>query len=96
MENLSNNQLKLFKGAGWLLGLMVFIVVALVIVTLSENFVVAIAAALPIGIVSAIGFEQKLQSKTTEADAKKTRMMINLILLGFIVFVTIYMIRHLL
>jgi dipeptide/tripeptide permease len=96
MKSSSQNQAKIFKGAGWLLGLIVFIVAALVIVTLSENFVVAIAASLPIGIVSAISFEQKLQSKTTEADTKKTKMMINLILLGFIVFVAIYMTRHLL
>ncbi len=92
MENLRNNELKIFKGAGWLLGLVVSIVGALVVFTLSNNLGAAISAALPIGVFVSISLEQKFQNKNTRTDPKKTKMMISLLLFGFITFVALYFI----
>ncbi|OQY04700.1 MAG: hypothetical protein B6I20_02580 [Bacteroidetes bacterium 4572_117] len=95
MENLSNNQSKIFKGAGWLLGLAISIVGALVVFTLSNNFSASISAAFPIGVFAGISLEQKFQRKIEQIDSKKTKMMISSLLFGFIVFVAIYIILHL-
>ncbi len=95
MENLSNNQSKIFKGAGWLLGLAISIVGALVVFTLSNNFSASISAALPIGVFAGISLKQKFQRKIEQIDSKKTKMMISSLLFGFIVFVAIYIILHL-
>jgi len=92
MENLSNNELRIFKGAGWLLGLAVSIVGALVVYTLSNNFSAAFSAALPIGVFAGISLEQKFQRKNERTDPKKTRMMISLLMFGFILFVSLFFI----
>ena len=63
MKNLSNKELKTFKGAGWLLGLAVAIVGAITVFTLSNNFMAAISAAIPIGVAMGISFEQKTSKK---------------------------------
>ena len=95
MENLSNNQMNFFKGAGWLLGIVLSIVGALVVFTLSESIAAAISAALPIGIFAGISIEEKFQRKNEQIDAKKTKMMISSLLFGFIFFIAIYIILHL-
>ena len=95
MENLSHNQSKNFKGAGWLLGILLSIVGALVVFTLSDSFVAAISAALPIGVFAGISLEQKLQRENMQVDTKKTKMMISSLLFGFTIFVAIYIILHL-
>lgn len=95
MENLSPNQPNFFKGAGWLLGISLSVVGALVVFTLSDSFVAAISAALPIGIFTGIGLEQKFQKENRQVDTKKTNMMIRALLLGFIIFVAIYIMLHL-
>ena len=92
MENLSHNQSKIFKGAGWLLGISLSIVGALVVFTLSNSFVAAISAALPIGVFAGISLEQKFQRKNARTDNKKTKMMISALLFGFIIFVAIYIV----
>ena len=94
MENLANNELKIFKGAGWLLGLAVAIVGALVVFTLSNNFAAAISAAIPIGVAMGISFEQKFQRKNERTEPKKTKMMISSLLLGFIVFVALFLMTN--
>lgn len=96
MENLSNNELRIFKGAGWLLGISVSIVGALVVFTFSNNFDAAISAAIPIGIFAGIGLEQEYQRKNERTDPKKTKMMISLLLFGFIIFVALFFIIKLL
>lgn len=95
MENLSHNQSRNFKGAGWLLGILLSIVGALVVFTLSDSFVAAISAALPIGVFAGISLEQKLQRENMQVDTKKTKMMISSLLFGFTIFVAIYIILHL-
>ena len=95
MENLSHNQSSNFKGAGWLLGILLSIVGALVVFTLSDSFVAAISAALPIGVFAGISLEQKLQRENMQVDTKKTKMMISSLLFGFTIFVAIYIILHL-
>lgn len=95
MENLNNNQWKIFKGAGWLLGISLSIVGALVVFTLSDSFAAAISAALPIGVFAGISLEQKFQRENMQVETKKTKMMISSLLFGFIGFVAIYIILHL-
>ena len=95
MKNLSQNQSKIFKGAGWLLGISLAIVGALVVFSLSDSFTVAISAALPIGVFSGISLEQKFQSEIEQIGSKKTKMMISSLLFGFIIFVAINIILHL-
>jgi dipeptide/tripeptide permease len=95
MENLINNQWKIFKGAGWLLGISLSIVSALVVFTLSDSFAAAISAALPIGVFAGISLEQKFQKENMQVDNKKTKMMISSLLFGFIIFFAIYIILHL-
>jgi uncharacterized integral membrane protein len=94
MENLSNNELRFFKGAGWLLGLAVSIVGALVVFALSDSFAAAISAAIPIGIFSGISLEQKFQREVGQVETKKTKMMISSLLFGIIIFVGFYIIQH--
>ena len=92
MRNLSQNQLKIFKGAGWLLGISLSIVAALVVFKLSDSFAAAISAAFPIGFFSGIRLEQKFQREIEPTDPKKTKIMIRLILFGFLLFVALYFI----
>lgn len=94
MENLSNNQWKIFKGAGWLLGIVLSIVGALVVFTLSNSFIAAVSAAIPIGVFAGISIEQKFQRGIEQIDTKKTKMMISSLLFGFIIFVAIYIVLH--
>jgi hypothetical protein len=95
MENLSHNQSKFFKGAGWLLGISLSIVGALVVFTLSDSFAAAISAALPIGIFAGISLEQKFQREKKQIDTKKTKIMIGSLLFGLFIFLAIYIILHL-
>ena len=95
MKNLSQNQSKIFKGAGWLLGILLSVVGALVVFTLSDSFAAAISAALPIGVFAGISLEQKFQRENMQVDTNKTKMMISSLLFGFIIFIAIYIILHL-
>jgi hypothetical protein len=92
MKNLSQNKWRIFKGAGLLLGILLSIVAALAVFTLSDSFAAAISSAFPIGVFSGISLEQKFQRKNEQTDPKKTKMMIHLILFGFIIFVALYFI----
>ena len=95
MENLSQNQSKIIKGGGWLLGILLSVVGALVVFTLSDSFAAAISAALPIGVFAGISLEQKFQRENMQVDTNKTKMMISSLLFGFIIFIAIYIILHL-
>ncbi|MCB0537638.1 MAG: hypothetical protein H6571_05560 [Lewinellaceae bacterium] len=95
MGNLSQNQSKIIKGAGWLLGILLSVVGALVVFTLSDSFAAAISAALPIGVFAGISLEQKFQRENMQVDTNKTKMMISSLLFGFIIFIAIYIILHL-
>jgi len=94
MKSSSQNQLKIFKGAGWLLGISLAIVGSLVVFALSDSFAAAISAAIPIGIFSGISLEQKFQSEVGQVETKKTKMMISSLLFGIIIFVGFYIIQH--
>jgi len=95
MKNLSQNKSEIFKGVGWLLGISLAIVGALVVFSLSDSFTVAISAALPIGVFSGISLEQKFQRENKQINTKKTKMMISSILFGFFVFIAIFIFLHL-
>ena len=95
MENLIQNQSKIIKGAGWLLGILLSVVGALVVFSLSDSFAAAISAALPIGVFAGISLEQKFQRENMQVDTNKTKMMISSLLFGFIIFIAIYIILHL-
>ena len=90
MKSSSQNQSKIFKGAGWLLGVALAIVGAIVVFALSNNFTAAISAALPIGVFSGISLEKKFQREIEQVENKKTNMMISSLLFGFIIFIVIY------
>ena len=96
MGNLSDNQSKIFTGAGWLLGIVLSIVGALVVFTLSNSFAAAVAAALPIGVFAGISLEQKFQIKNEHIDLKKTKMMMSSLLFGFVLFMALYIFTQLL
>ncbi|OZV68009.1 hypothetical protein [Winogradskyella aurantia] len=91
MENLNNNQWKIFKGAGWLLGALLAIVADLVVFSLSDSIAAAISAALPILFFAGFSLEQKFQRGIEQIDVKKTKLMISSLLIGFVIFVAIYM-----
>ena len=95
MKSTSQNQWEIFKGAGWLLGVLLSIVEALVVFTLSESFTAAIAAALPIGIFAGLSLEDKFQRGIEQTEVKKTKIMIGSILFGFIIFISLYIIFEL-
>ena len=94
MKNLSHNQSKIFKGAGWLLGVSLSIVSGLVVFTLSDSFAAALSAALPIGVFAGISIEQKFRRENEQFNTKKTKMMISSLLLGIILFVAIFIILN--
>jgi hypothetical protein len=95
MKNSIQNQSKIFKGAGWLLGISLAIVGGLLVFGLSHSFAAAISAALPIGVFAGISLEQKFQREIEQIDTKKTKMMISSLLFGFILFVGIFIILYL-
>ncbi|MFH4966430.1 hypothetical protein V8G69_15620 [Gaetbulibacter sp. M235] len=95
MENLSQNQSKIFKGAGWLLGALLAIVADLAVFSLSDSLAAAVSAALPIQFFAGFSLEKKFQEDNKQVDTKKTKMMISSLLFGFIIFLAIYIILHL-
>jgi small-conductance mechanosensitive channel len=90
MENLNQKHSVYFRGAGWLLGLMVSIVSALVVFTLSDNFLAAVAAGIPLVIFSGLSLENKLQSLDEPHERSKSKVMIGISVIGFIVFTALY------
>lgn len=95
MKNLSQKQSKIFKGAGWLLGVSLSIVGSLVVFTLSESFAAAISSALPILFFAGLSLEKKFQGENKQVDTKKTKIMIGTLLFGFFVFIAIFIFLHL-
>lgn len=95
MKNSIQNQSKIFKGAGWLLGISFAIVGGLLVFALSDNFAAAISAALPIGVFAGISLEQKFQREIEQIETKKTKMIISSLLFGSITFVGLYLILNL-
>ena len=94
MKKLSQNQSKIFKGVGWLLGALLAIVADLVVFSLSDSIAAAISAALPILFFAGFSLEQKFQRGIEQVDTKKTKMMISSLLFGFIIFIAIYIVLH--
>lgn len=94
MENLSQNQSKIFKGAGWILGTLLAIVTDLVVYSLSDSLPAAVSAALPVLFFAGFSLEKKFQAENKQDDTKKTKMMISSLLFGFIIFVAIYIVLH--
>jgi len=92
MENLDQKQSQFFKGTGWLLGLMLSIVCALVVYALSNNFFAAVAAGIPVLLFSGLGIENRLQSKRMQQESGKTKVLIGASLLGFVVYISFYII----
>ena len=92
MENSENKNLKLFKGAGWLIGSAIFIVSAIVIFTLSHSFIVALSASVPLFITLGISLEQKFQERNELISPEKTKLLIGLITFGFIFFIAVFLI----
>ena len=90
MENSSNKQWSIFKGAGWLLGIAVSMVGALVVFTLSDSLAAAMAAALPIGVFAGISMEQAFQGKNKRTDPGKTKIIVRSLLFGLITFMALY------
>lgn len=91
MENSSNKQWSIFKGAGWLLAIAVSLVGALVVFTLSDSFAAAMAAALPIGVFAGVRMEQAFQGNNKLTDPGKTKIMVRSLLFGLITFMALYM-----
>ncbi len=96
MENLSHNQSKIFKGAGWIIGLLVSVVGALVVYYLSRSIPAAISASIPIIAFAGSGIENKLQRENGQIDIKKTKMMIASLLFGTFIFISLFIIVELL
>lgn len=92
MEEFNNRDLKIFNGAGFLLGLATAIVGGIVIYTLSDNFGAAISGVLPIGAAVGISLEQKFQKKEEVISTKKLVFLLGSFMLGFVVFVALYII----
>jgi hypothetical protein len=94
MNNLSQNQSKIFKGAGWLMGALLAIVVDLVIITLTDNIIAAVSGALPVLFFAGFSIEKKFQEEYEQLESKNTKVMIGSFLLGFIIFLAFYTILN--
>jgi len=92
MENLNQKQTQFFKGTGWILGLMLSVVSALVVYALSDHFFAAVAAGIPVLLFSGLGIEDRLQSEHMQLESGKTKVLIGASLLGFVVFIAFYII----
>ena len=66
MKTSENNSLKIFVGAGHLLGFAIVVITSITVFILSNNFVIALSSSLPIGITMGIALEQKFQKGKTE------------------------------
>ena len=73
MENLNNKEIKIFQGAGWLIGLAVAIAGAIVVFTLSDNFAAAISAAVPIGVASGISLDKNSKEPLINSIREKSK-----------------------
>lgn len=94
MKNLNQNQSKIFKGAGWLLGALLAIIADLVIYSLSDSIAAAISAALPILFFAGFSLEQKFQKGIKQTQAKKTKLMFNSLIIGSVIFIAVYFVLH--
>ena len=91
MKTSENNNFKILKGAGFLIGFISTLVVAIAIFILSNNFVVSISASVPIGITLGISLEQKFQEGISINRTKKSQVMMGLLSVGIIVFLAIFL-----
>ena len=99
MKTAENQNIKLFKGAGYLLGMGMAAVGGVVVFVLSGNFVAAVAAKIPIGISMGIGLEKRFQgtdpNNRPEVQAPyevtlKEANRILMIVIGILVFFSLY------
>lgn len=90
MKNSENQNPKVFKGLGFLLGFAIAIVTAIAVFVLSNNFGVSISASVPIGVTLGIALEQKFQSNKVIVNPKATKVLIGLLSLGVMVFIALF------
>ena len=84
MEHPTEKKIKLFKGAGYLIGFLIGTVVAVLFVAISgvEALIGAIAAA--VSIPAGIGLEEKFQVKEPENRSKGNNLKIAFLVLGLV------------
>ena len=87
MRHSESESLPIFKGAGYLFGLAIAMVGAMLVYVLSKNFGAAISAAVPIAVAAGIGFERKFQEGKVVIDLRRTKVLIGLLSLGLLLFV---------
>ena len=90
MKTSENNNFKIFKGAGYLLGLAMAIVEAIVVFVLSNSFAAAVLASLPIGIAMGLILEQRFQKTVKNISTDKTKAMHVFLSVGLLIFFALY------
>lgn len=92
---MKNYQIHAFKGAGYLLGFAITVVIAVLIFLFTENVAVVIPAAVPIGTTMGILLEQKLQKGDLSVGEKGKKVLFGLLIMGIIVFLVLVFIARL-
>lgn len=89
MKTSENKKAMVFKGAGYLIGSAITLLLGIGLFVLYENIVISISSSIPIGITVGIVLEEKFQDAWKAADAKPKRILFGLVLLGIIAFITV-------
>ena len=95
MDNLNHHRHRIFKGAGWLLGITISMISAIVVIILFGSYTIAISATTPMGVVIGMSLEQKFQGKSELVNSGKNKVTIGLLLFGFIVFAVFVVFQYL-
>lgn len=93
MENSENYNGKTFKGAGYFLGSLVSVLLAIGIFIYSQSFVLALAASLPIGTTLGLTWEQRFQSGNKLRETTVRKVLVGLLVLGLLVFILFTFLR---
>jgi hypothetical protein len=95
MKNLSENRIRFFKGAGWLIGIAISMISAIVVLILFDSFTIAISSTIPMGVIIGMSLDQKFQDKSEIINPRKNKVTIYLLLSGIIIFLAFLAIYYL-
>jgi hypothetical protein len=89
MKDSKNNRQNGFEGAGYLTGAVVTILTGMALFIFTENVVIAISSAVPIGFTIGLLLEQKNRDGQEIAIKRSKPIMTGLVILGIIAFISV-------
>lgn len=90
MKTSASNRKITFNGAGYLIGSVMIILIAILEFFLTENFVISLSS-IPIGVTMGIILEQLFQGKTSPVSSKLTAWLFIILFLGMLAFISIFL-----